>query len=81
MPLNEWTHVAALVVGGAHAYYLNGQASGGGGSDIELPGLGNTAPVTFGNINEANRFYQGMLDEVRVYNRALSAEEVLALAQ
>jgi hypothetical protein len=80
VPLNEWSHVVAMVSAGSHAYYINGQASGGGGSGIVLPGESNSAPVTFGNINETARFYQGMLDDVRVYNRALSEEEVTWLA-
>jgi hypothetical protein len=80
VPLNEWSHVAAMVIAGSHAYYINGQASGGGGAGIVLPGLNNTAPVTFGNIDETARFFQGMLDDVRVYNRALSEEEVTWLA-
>jgi len=80
VPLNEWSHVVAMVTGGSHAYYINGQASGGGGSGIVLPGANNSAPVTFGNIDETNRFYQGMLDDVRVYNRALSEEEITWLA-
>jgi len=67
-------------VGGSHAYFINGVASGGGGAGIVLPGLANTAPLTFGNINETARFYQGMLDEVRVYGRALSPAEVRMLA-
>ena len=80
VPLNEWSHVVAMVVAGSHAYYINGQASGGGGSNIDLSSAVNTAPVTIGNINENLRFYQGMLDEVRVYNRALSEAEIVELA-
>jgi len=80
VPLNEWSHVTAMVVGGSHAYYINGNPSGGGGSGIVLPDAANTEPVTFGNIDETARFYQGMLDEVRVYTRALSPAEVLELA-
>jgi hypothetical protein len=36
--------------------------------------------VTIGNIDETNRFYQGMIDEVYIYGRALFAAEVAALA-
>ena len=62
------------------AYYINGEAAGTPGSGINLGGVTNTAPVTIGNINETNRFYQGMIDEVYIYRRALTAEEVAGLA-
>jgi hypothetical protein len=40
-----------------------------------------TIPVTIGNRNQATLTpYYGMLDEVRIYNRALSAADVVALA-
>ncbi len=80
IPLNEWSHVAAMVVAGSHAYYINGVPSGGGGSRVVLPGSANSAPVTIGNIDETARFYQGMIDDVYIYGRALSSEEVARLA-
>ncbi len=77
VPLNEWVHVAAKVEGGSHAYFLNGSADGGGGAGISLPGSANSAPVRIGTTDEGlNRVWQGSIDDVRVYNRALSAEEV-----
>jgi len=79
-PLNEWSHVAAMVVDGGHAYYINGAPAGTAGSGINLAGVTNTAPVTIGNINETNRFYQGMIDEVYIYGRALTDAEVMDLA-
>jgi hypothetical protein len=78
--LNEWSHVAAMVSAGSHAYYINGAPSGGGGSGIDLPGTSNTAPVTIGYIGGTNQFYKGMIDEVYIYGRALSAAEVAELA-
>ena len=80
VPLNEWSHVVAMVVAGSHAYYINGVPSGGGGAGIVLPGTANTAPVTIGNIDETARFYQGLIDAVYIYGRALSSEEVALLA-
>ncbi len=80
-PLNEWSHVTAMVVNGGHAYYINGAPAGTAGSGINLGGVVNTAPVTIGNINEPNRFYQGVIDEVSIFSRALTAEEVAELAE
>ncbi len=31
VPLSEWVHVAAMVIGGRHRYYINGEPAGEGG--------------------------------------------------
>ena len=38
LPLNEWTHVAAMVADGSYEYYTNGNYDGGGLSGVTLPG-------------------------------------------
>ncbi|NQV31097.1 MAG: discoidin domain-containing protein, partial [Phycisphaeraceae bacterium] len=77
-PLDEWSHVTVMVKEGHHEYFINGVASGTGGSGIVLPAT-NTNPVTFGNIRETNRFFMGMLDDVRIYNRGLTVDELPAI--
>ena len=77
----DWRHVAIILSGSTGTLYVNGVA-----------GPPNTAltlrPVDLGTIDYAfiakSRFdvappFDGMIDEFRVYNRALSAAEVLAL--
>ncbi|MFH1719960.1 MAG: LamG domain-containing protein, partial [Planctomycetota bacterium] len=76
VPLNEWVHAAAQVIDGGHQYYINGEDAGRGGSGITLPGAADTATVRIGTARDANREFLGMLDDVRIYNRALSQEEV-----
>jgi len=70
IPLNEWVHVAAQVVGGEHRYFLNGEPAGGGGSGIALPGTADTANVLIGNTWEADREFGGMIDDARGRDRA-----------
>jgi hypothetical protein len=41
--------------------------------------IGHTAPMYFGNDGQGNRQLNGKIDEVRLYNRALSATEITAL--
>jgi hypothetical protein len=78
VPLNEWVHVAAMVAGGEQLYFINGEPAGTGGSGIELPGLTDTANVVIGRTNEGStRSFLGMIDDVRVYNRALTQDEIL----
>ena len=73
-PLDEWVHLAVALTGGQHNYYINGEAAGTGGSGIVPPD--NTSPLTIGNITDANRKFLGMLDDVRVYNRGLTIDEL-----
>jgi hypothetical protein len=79
VPLNEWVHVAAMVVGGTHRYYINGQPAGEGGGGIVLPGSADTASVMIGVTHEGSNEFLGMIDEVRIYNRALTPNQVLDL--
>ncbi len=77
VPLNEWVHACAMIRGGVQAYYVNGEAGGTAGSGITLPGTADTATLYIGRTNEgAMRSFLGMIDDVRIYNRALSQEEV-----
>ena len=77
VPLNEWVHVAAMVAGGQHLYYIDGEPAGTGGGGIELPGTSDTSTVVIGRTNEgATRSFLGTIDDVRIYNRALTQDEI-----
>lgn len=69
--------MAAVVVGGGHIYYLNGEVDGVSGAGISLPGLSDTETVLVGKTHEGAREFQGMIDEVRIWNRALGADEII----
>jgi len=73
VPLNEWVHVA-VALDGSHQYYLNGEPAGLAGQGATAVG-GGSAPLTIGKTNEANEFL-GMIDDVRLYDRALTPEQV-----
>jgi len=80
VPLGEWHHVAATIdtVDGAKIY-LDGVLEG------ENPDTGGITvgdyPVYLGeNAQAANRFWNGLIDEVAIYSRALSEAEVRYLA-
>lgn len=76
--LNEWQHVVAHVEDGTHRYWLNGEAVGEFGGQNPLPGAADTADVLVGKTHESNREFLGLIDEVRIWNRALSEDEILA---
>ncbi len=73
VPLNEWVHVG-VVVDGRHLYYLNGEPAGEGGAGATVPG-GGTATFTIGRTDQTN-FFLGMIDDVRIYDAALTQEQI-----
>ena len=77
VPLNEWVHVCAMVVDGQIGFYINGEPAGLSGSGVTPPGAADTANVVIGRTDEGtSRSFLGMIDDVRIYNEALSQEEV-----
>ncbi len=82
---NTWTHVAGVYDPSdlSLKIYLNGILAPSTVVGTVPASMYNpsTIPVTIGNRNQATLTpYYGMLDEVRIYNRALSAADVVALA-
>lgn len=72
-----WMHVTATFDGRSSVLYINGEAdfsSGYGSAKIKT----NSNPVTIGARNTMFR-WEGDLDDVRIYNRALSAAEAKSL--
>jgi hypothetical protein len=66
-----------MVSGGQHVYYINGLPAGTAGSGITLPGAADTENVVIGRSQEgANRSFLGMIDDARIYNRALTQGEI-----
>ena len=75
--LNEWQHVVAQVNNGTHRYWINGKKVGEFGNKPNPPGKEDISPVVIGTAGGGNkRYFLGLIDEVRIWNRALSEEEV-----
>ena len=74
LALNTWTHLAATYDGATMRFYVNGvQAS----SRAQTGGiLASTLPLTIGGDTTYGQYWSGLIDEVRIYNRALSASEI-----
>lgn len=76
-PLNAWTHLAATYDGTTQRLYVNGVqvASKSVNGSIKV----STGVLRFGGNGTWNdEWFAGLLDELRVYNRALSATEIQA---
>jgi len=77
IPLNTWAHVTAVVSVNAAALYLDGKPAGTG---MRTGDSANGAhPLTFGHAGY-HGFFAGQLDDIRLYNRALSMSEIVYLA-
>ena len=77
---DEWHHVVGMYDGASINVYLDGAL------DVSVPTtqpIGpDELPVLIGdNPGATGRYWDGLIDEVLIYNRALSDEEILFLAQ
>jgi len=78
---DEWSHVAATFVDGQKMLYVNGRLVGQ--STAVVMSLNTQRPVRFGagaTEGTAAYFFRGLIDDARLYNRVLPAEEVAGLA-
>ena len=78
LKLREWQHVVAQVDDGTHRYWINGENVGEFGGKPPPPGKIDTMSVRIGRTHESGRGFLGLIDEVRIWNRALSEVEVIA---
>ena len=86
----EWHHVVSVYPEGSGElgtviHYVDGVAEAAGGNGASAQAVNTSVaidPVTIGRRSQtgAFNFLQGMLDDVRIYDRGLSAAEVAALS-
>ena len=76
LPLNTWTHLAMTYGGGALRFYVNGTqvASLAATANIAVSGQ----PLRIGGNAVWGEFFNGVIDEVRIYNRQLTGAEIAA---
>jgi len=78
VPAGQWSHLAFSVNNGAVNVYVNGVRRFSGGS---FPNVFTTVSGVFAlGVNWWDTPYKGAMDELRIYNRALSDAEVAGLA-
>lgn len=76
---DTWHHIVFLKRGGSIYLYIDGEQDGTT-ADNSTFATTNTSPVYFGRRGGAGSLkFTGAVDDVRLYNRALSAEEVKRL--
>ncbi|MBK7944807.1 MAG: LamG domain-containing protein [Flavobacteriales bacterium] len=73
-----WHHIAALHDGAQMRLYLNGSLMGTA-PKTGLIGLHPQAPASIGALSTGTQAFSGWIDDVRIYDRALSEPELLGL--
>ena len=74
--LNAWTHLAVTYDGATIALYVNGALAGS--RSMSGPIATSAAPLRIGGNAVWGEYFSGLIDEVRIYNRALSPAEIQA---
>ncbi len=86
VPLGEWTHVAVTINANLANFYINGKLNGPADQDRGQAIDNNPADHT--EIGREDRsddgtsarwYFNGMLDDVRLYNEALPEEQIAAI--
>lgn len=80
-----WSHLVGTWNGTVFAIYVNGNLIGSGTNAV-ANATSNTKLLNIGNFgllnnSEINRWYNGVMDDVAIFSRALSAAEVIAIYQ
>ena len=82
IPANTWKHVAVVFAGTTCTLYVDGAAVASNAAMTLLPDSLNAPLMENANYlgrGNAGNYFQGTLDDFRVYNKGLSATEVTAL--
>ena len=74
-----WVHLAATYDGSTLRLYFNG-VEDSVSEPLAFTIAGNELPLGIGAESDGGRSFQGLMDEARVYNRALDAGEIANLA-
>jgi hypothetical protein len=74
--VQQWHHVAMIRSGGVIRFYVDGVQTANTSSSVPK----NPTAFSIGS-GTGIRFFEGQIDDVRIYNRALSSNDVAALYQ
>jgi len=78
LQIDTWTHVAVVLSDTTATVYISGAQDSSGG--VAAPASSSVAP-TIGASSQQAYCWQGKLDDIAVYRRALSPAEIIELAQ
>ena len=73
-PVNAWTHIAFTYDGTTQRLYVNGTQVATKATTGAIQTTNN--PLWIGGNQPYGEYFNGLIDEVRVYSRALSQSEI-----
>ncbi len=74
LPTTSWSHVVGTFDGLKIRIYVNGELKEANTADVSLPDL--SLSLDMGAMSSGSSYYGGGLDEVAIYSRALTQQEV-----
>jgi len=72
-----WTHIAGTYNGSQLRVYVNGVLDGSVNTNIAIPA--NNLPLRIGADQNGSNLFNGLIDEVEIFDRAISAEEIQSI--
>lgn len=74
----NWRHVITVIdrTGGRQQVYIDGTLEGNSQIADVVGGISNERDAVVGSYHDGKEYFNGIIDEVRIYNRALSETEV-----
>jgi beta-fructofuranosidase len=79
LPRSRWLHLAAMYRSGSGIrLYVNGQLTGQLGVRGQVPAA-EKVDLLIGKHNHGTAAFNGIIDEVKIYDRALSAEQLIII--
>jgi hypothetical protein len=79
LKLDTWQHLAFTYDGSVLCIYCDGSLAAS--RRVDKPRVSGTSPLDIGRRQDAYNYLLGAVDEVRLYTRALSADEITAHAR
>jgi len=76
--VGDWHHLALTRSGSTYTFYADGVSLGTQTSSLSIPNA--NAPLTIGQA-EGLGFFDGRLDEIKIYDEALSASQIAQLGK
>ena len=78
IPENTWTHVVYVRTATTCEFFINGSSSGGAQSRTNSINQGGNTNILIGE-RQANKRWIGKIDQVRIFNKAITSTEVSTL--
>ena len=75
--LGQWYHAAGVFDGAHLMVYINGQLAASSSTSGRI--VPSVSVLCFGRDFNEGRYFNGLIDEVSIYNRALSSNEIAAI--